>query len=194
MRILTQPAELLNAIPDHSPFGARDHALIRLDLNVGLRVSELHGLDIGDVWVPRKGPRDWLDVRWQIAKGSKARQIPLSSGAKQAVYDLVHFLHMRGFQTEPDCPLLQDRRHRRLPVREIQRLVQKYREAANLDIRVTPHTLRHTWCSRICRKHSPRVVQQLAGHDQLTSTEIYLHNQPDDLVAAVETGGDFRYS
>ena len=89
---------------------------------------------------------------------------PLSAAARRAVTDLVDFLKMRGFQSHPDSPLLQDRRHRRLPVREVQRLVQKYREAAGLDVRATPHSLRHSWASQLARAGSLRAVQQMAGH------------------------------
>jgi len=92
---------------------------------------------------------------------------------------------MRGFQTQPHSPLLQDRRHRRLPVREVQRLAQSYRQVAGLDLRVTPHSFRHGWASQLARRTSLRVVQQLLGHRFLGSTEVYLHNQPEDMVQAV---------
>jgi site-specific recombinase XerD len=192
MRFLNELStyKLLSVVPLRSPFGARDHALIRFGLHTGLRVSELVGLNVGHVWGP-DGPREWLDLPHQIAKGNRSRCIPLSAGARRAIRDLVAFLRMRGFQSEPDSPLFQDRRHRRLPVREVQRLMQKYREAAGLDIKATPHTLRHSWCSQMARNHSLRVVQQLAGHRFLTSTEVYLHNQPADLVAAVQSLPDF---
>ncbi len=162
---------------------ARDHALIRLALQTGLRVSELTGLDVGLVWGP-DGSRQWLDLPHAIAKNHKSRRIPLSAAARRAVADLVDFLKMRGFQVASQSPLLQDRR---LPVREVQRLVQKYREAAGLDVRATPHSLRHSWASQLARAGSLRTVQQMAGHKSIASTEIYLHTQPHELMAAVES-------
>lgn len=188
MRILNQLStyRLLGAISRPAPFGPRDHALIRLALHTGLRVSELTGLDVGLVF-GLSGPREWLDLPSQIAKNHKSRRIPLSASARRAISELVEFLRMRGFSAAPGSPLLQDRRHRRLPVREVQRLVQRYREAADLDVRVTPHSFRHAWASNLARHTSLRVVQQLAGHCFISSTEVYLHTQPDDLVAAVDS-------
>ncbi len=59
----------------------------------------------------------------------------------------------------------------------------KYR----VDVRATPHSLRHSWASQLARAGSLHAVQQMAGHKTLTSTEIYLHTQPHELMAAVES-------
>lgn len=187
MRILTPSAtrQLLAAIPPRSPFGVRDHAVIRLFAQTGLRVGEMVGLNVGDVY--RQAPLDQVDLPAAICKGRHSRVIPLNDSARQAVQDLVDFLKMRGFQTNPDSPLLQDRRHRRLPVREVQRLVQVHRCTASLAVRATPHTFRHSFASQLANRVSLRIVQQLLGHRFLGSTEVYLHNQPDQLVQAVAT-------
>jgi len=188
MRILEKTANvrLLSAISLRSPFGARDHALIRFDLLTGLRVGELVALDVGHVWRPEGGPRDWLDLPASACKGQRGRQIPLCLDAQQAVRDLVAFLRLRGFSTAAGAPLLTDRRHRRLAAREVQRAVQRYRERAGLDVRVTPHTLRHTFASRLVDAGvNPRAIQVLLGHECLSSTEVYLHNRPAALVEAV---------
>jgi len=177
---------LLAAIPAKSPFGARDHSLVRLFAQTGLRVGEMAGLDLEHVY-HQQAARHWLDLPASICKGRQSRRIPLNEAARQAILDLVAFLQMRGFQTLPHSPLLQDRRHRRLPVREVQRLVQAYREKAGLDVRVTPHSFRHGWASQLARVTSLRVVQQLLGHRFLGSTEVYLHNQPEDFIQAVDS-------
>ena len=185
MRILSPAAtqHLLAAIPPRSPFGLRDHALIRLFAQTGLRVAEMVGLDVGHVF--DQAPRHWLDLPPAICKGNRSRTIPLNHSARQAIADLVDFLRMRGFQAHATSPLLQDRRHRRLSIREVQRLVQHHRQAAGLDLRVTPHTFRHTWASQLARRTSLRVVQQMLGHRFLASTEVYLHTHPDQLEEAV---------
>lgn len=175
---------LLAVIPTRSPFGSRDHALIRLFAQTGLRVGEMAGLDLEHIY-HQQAARNWLDLPAAICKGHHSRRIPLNEAARQAILDLVAFLELRGFQTLPHSPLLQDRRHRRLPVREVQRLVQAYREKAGLDVRVTPHSFRHGWASQLARGTSLRVVQQLLGHRFLGSTEVYLHNQPEEMVNAV---------
>ena len=59
------------------------------------------------------------------------------------------------------------------------------RERANLDIKATPHTLRHTFASNAARRSSLHNVKDLLGHQSIESTEIYLHSLPEDLQAAV---------
>jgi site-specific recombinase XerD len=186
MRILQPSAtrQLLAAIRPRSPFGARDHALIRLFSQTGLRVGEMVGLDVGHVF-HEGAARHQLDLPAAACKGHHSRVIPLNQVARQAIQDLVDFLLMRGFQACPDSPLLQDRRHRRLPAREVQRLVQTHRQNAGLDLRATPHSFRHTFASQLASKVSLRIVQQLLGHRFLASTEVYLHNQPVQLAQAV---------
>lgn len=187
MRILEPSAtrQLLAAIPPRSPFGARDHAVIRLFAQTGLRVAEMVGLNVGHVY--HETPFDQVDLPAAICKGRRSRIMPLNPAARQAVQDLVDFLKMRGFQANPDSPLLQDRRHRRLPVREVQRLVQVHRQSAGLPVRATPHTFRHSFASHLATCVSLRVVQQLLGHRFLESTEVYLHTQPTQLAQAVAT-------
>ena len=179
MRILQPQAtsQMLATIRPRSPFGARDHALIRLFSQTGLRVGEMVGLDVGHVFCDGAA-RHQVDLPAAACKGHRSRVIPLNQAARQAVHDLVDFLVMRGFQTQPDSPLLQDRRHRRLPVREVQRLVQTHRQAAG-------HSFRHGFATQLASKVSLRIVQQLLGHRFLASTETYLHSQPAQLAAAV---------
>lgn len=187
MRILDeeQVAQLLAVIPLRSPFGSRDHAMIRLALFTGLRVSELVGLDVGLVADGDGHPRLYLDLPAGLAKCRRSRQINLSDEARQAIADLLAFLVARGFSVAPDQPLLQNRHHQRLPVRTVQGLVQRYREMADLAIRATPHALRHSFASESARRAPIRAVQLLLGHRSLETTQIYLHTQPEDLWAAV---------
>ena len=187
MRILNklETYAMLAVISLASAFGLRDHALIRFLLLTGLRVGEVVGLNICDVWLNGR-PSPWLELPAAICKGHRARQIPLNPQAQRAVADLVDFLRMRGFSMAPDAPLLTDRRHRRLPVREVQRMVQHYRELAGLGKKPTPHTFRHTFCSRaLGAGANVRTVQLLAGHRRLETTETYLHSSPDQMAEAV---------
>lgn len=180
-----QTYKLLGGINLKKPFGPRDHAMIRLALHTGLRVSELTGLDVGHAWA-LGAPRAWLDLPADICKGHRSGQLPLNPQARRAIAELVRFLSARGFSTEPSAPLLTDRHHRRLPVREVQRSLQAYREIAGLDVRITPHSLRHSFTSRLVEKGANLgQVQHLARHKLLTTTQVYIHTQPDDLVETV---------
>ena len=86
MRILTPATvdQLLASIPERSPFGARDKALIVLDLHTGLRSHELVALNVGHVLTRDGSPREWLEV---IGKGGYHRQVPLNAAARQAILD-----------------------------------------------------------------------------------------------------------
>ena len=181
----SETQKLLQVIPPRSPFGARDRAMIILALHTGLRVSELTGLDVGHVWF-QGHPRAWLDLPGEICKYNRSRQIPLNLDAQAAIADLIRFLAQRGFSTSAQSPLLTDRRHRRLPVREVQRCVQVYREKAGLDLRVTPHTLRHVFASSLAQMGAtPYQIKELLGHLEIATSNIYVNNKPDELQAIV---------
>ena len=117
--------KLLGAINLRKPFGPRDHAFTRFALHTGVRVSELTSIDVGHVW-SNGAPRSWLDLPAPNCKGARSGQIPLNKSAQKAITELVQFLRARGFSTAPDAPLLTDRRHRRLPAREVQRYVERH--------------------------------------------------------------------
>lgn len=187
MRIPDQAAtqKLLQVIPLRSPFGARDRAMIILALHTGLRVSELTGLDVGHVWFQGQ-PRLWLDLPGAICKYNRSRQLPLNLDAQAAITELIRFLVQRGFSIEPHSPLLTDRRHRRLPVREVQRCVQNYREKAGLDLQVTPHSFRHAFASSLALMGAtPYQIKELLGHLDIATSNIYVENQPGELEAVV---------
>jgi site-specific recombinase XerD len=185
MRILlaSQEAQLFSAIRPGAPFGPRDHALIRFLLHTGLRSAEVCSLNVGDVLTWDGFPRQWLEV---VGKGRRARQVPLNNAARQAVLDLVHFNRSRGFAVAGESPLLVTRCHRRLPTRTLRALVQHYREQADLDLRCSPHTFRHTMASRLADRASLPVVQAALGHKRLTSTAVYTHVTPEQLAAGVQ--------
>ncbi len=184
MRILlpSQEQQLLSVIRPREPFGARDRALITLALHTGLRSHELAALDVGHVMTWDGFPRQWVEV---VGKGGHQRQVPLNAAARQAVIDLVHFNRSRGFAVAGESPLLVTRCHRRLPTRSLRALIQRYRERADLDVRCSPHTFRHTFASRLASCAPLPAVQVALGHKRLSSTQVYTHTSPADLAAAV---------
>ncbi|MHB2017158.1 MAG: tyrosine-type recombinase/integrase [Candidatus Xenobia bacterium] len=187
MKVITpqELAQLLAAVDLRDPFGPRDHAMLRLCANTGLRVSELAGLNHHEV-AHSGQPRETLFVPNGIAKGGKHRIVPLNTPARQAIQHLLHFNQVRGFSTAPTAPLLVNRKHHRLSSRDIQRLAKALREKAGLAVPATPHSLRHLFASSVASTTGNlKVVQQLIGHQRLSSTEVYLHPTRDELAAAV---------
>src|SRR5688572_4766206 len=125
MRVLdpSEASQLLAAIDLRDAFGVRDHAMLVFALNTGLRVSELVGMNVGDVFQGGV-PRPAIFVSSAIAKGDSERKIPLNETARRAVSTLLRFNQARGFSTAAEAPLFVTRKHERVSVRLVQRLVQ----------------------------------------------------------------------
>lgn len=177
--------QLVGAVDPGQPFAQRDRALLVFALHTGLRVSELSGLDVRYV-VDRGEPRQTLHLPAELGKGGRARLIPLNDTARKCVRVLLGFNAARGFGVAPECPLFVNRFHRRLSVRDIQRLVKALREAAGLDVPATPHSLRHTFGTRLMEAtNNLRVCQAVLGHARLSTTEIYTHPSRELVAASV---------
>jgi len=176
---------LIAAIPARAPFGTRDRAIMVLLAHTGLRVSELAGLDVRHVaWDGVL--REFLEVPKAWAKGGHSRCLPMNENMQRAIRFLVAFNRARGFSTDNDAPLIQDRFHRRIPVRSIQRMIQKYRELAGVSDLITPHKFRHFFATNTLQKtNNPRIVQILLGHWRLETVEVYTHYNREQLKAAM---------
>lgn len=169
---LTDPEiQALLAAPDTTTWlGRRDHAILRVALDTGLRVSELTGLRCQDVAFGHGA-----HVRCH-GKGRKERCTPLS---RNTVRVLQAWLNERkGAPAEPLFPSL---RHRPLSRDAVERLVTKHTTAASLKCpslqskRVSPHTLRHTTAVNLLKAGADRTVIALwLGHEQVETTQMYL--------------------
>lgn len=177
---------LLRAINRRSPFGERDFQMLRLLASTGLRVGELVGLNVSDVW--HQGQvRSVLFVRATIAKGGYTRSVPLCQVAREAIAALVAFLSVRGFSTAPEAPLLVVRQHRRISIRLVQQIVQLLREKAGQDTPATPHSMRHFFATQLVERTGDVVaVSRLLGHRQLQNTLTYASSSLERLAQVVE--------
>ena len=177
--------QVLAAIDLASPFGRRDALLISFMYHTALRVGECSGLVIALVALNGE-PRQYLHLPAAICKGSRGRVVPLNAKAQACIRQLLAFNSARGLSTAPAAPLFQNRQHGPLSVRSIQQLVAHYREAAGLDVRATPHTLRHSAASHMVVAGVPTVhVQHLLGHRKLSSTQVYCHLSKEQVLQAV---------
>jgi tyrosine recombinase XerC len=160
-------ARLLEAPPRDTPQGLRDRALLELLYASGLRVSELVGLNAGDV---RMEERE-LRVR---GKGKHERITLMGVPARQA---LAAYLGVRPRLAHEDCPaLFLNRDGGRLSSRRVQTVLKQYAKRAGLSEDVHPHTLRHTFATHLLDGGADlRVVQELLGHASLGTTQIYTH-------------------
>lgn len=144
----------------------RDRLVMELLYGGGLRVSELAGLNYGDVDLA-------TGVARVMGKGHKERICPLgkiATGVLQTWHD--------GFarDTSLRAPVVVDRDHGRIAVRTVQRMLKRYLALADLPDDLTPHKLRHSYATHLLNAGADlRLVQELLGHASLATTQIYTH-------------------
>lgn len=174
-------SRLLSAPPAKGMQGLRDRAILETLYSAGLRVSELVGMNQGD-----------LDLAQGICrvrgKGKRERLGPIGSYARRAIEA---WLGVRKISPqEPagrDSPLYTNRLGTRLTTRSVGRMLEKHIREAGLDGRTSPHTLRHSFATHLLDRGADiRSVQELLGHKSLVTTQIYTHVSTSSLRAAYE--------
>ncbi len=145
---------------------ARDRAMLELTYSSGLRVSELVGLDRED-FTPEE-----VDVR--RGKGARGRRVPVGRCARAAVAD---WLKWRGTLAAADEPaLFVARRGARLSVRSVQARFKQWALRRGQGTDLHPHMLRHSFASHLLESSGDlRAVQELLGHANIATTQIYTH-------------------
>jgi len=163
----------------------RNYTMALLMLDAGLRVGELVQLLIVDLWF-QNGPVNSLTVSAMIAKGHQARDIPLTARLKQAIADMNDEWWQNDPQNAGYFAFYCYRPEKHITVRQVHRIiVDACFEVLNKNVH--PHTLRHTFATKLMRKTNARVVQQLLGHRRLSSTQVYCHPNAEDLKLAINS-------
>jgi len=172
---------LLSAPPVDMPMGLRDRAILETMYSAGLRVSETVGMNDGDLDVPGGLVR----VR---GKGKRERLAPLGSYAIRALRRWMKTRRLA--DDEPNdltAPVFVNKFGRRLTTRSVARMLEKHLKVAGLDVRTTPHTLRHSFATHLLDRGADiRSVQELLGHKSLVTTQIYTHISTAGLREAYE--------
>ena len=162
---------LLNTPSLDNWLGARDRAIMETLYSTGIRVSELVALNMDDV--------DFMgEVVHVRGKGKKERIAPIGSSALQVIQ---HYMEYRNKRAQNninfDSKVLFVNKHgRRLSTRSVRRKMDKYLKIAGLDPAISPHTLRHSFATHMLNNGADlRSVQELLGHQSLSTTQIYTH-------------------
>lgn len=174
---LQEAENLLDSID--GSFKERDYAIITLFLNCGLRLSELVSIDIDKI----KG--DTLTV---VGKGNKERTIYLNEACLQAINDYLRVRPTDGVKT-PNALFLSNRKSR-ISNKTVQYLVKKYIKEAGLDAKIySTHKLRHTAATLMYKYGNVdiRALQQILGHENVSTTQIYTHIDDERLRKAVKS-------
>lgn len=158
--------KLLNAC--EGPFALRDYCILMLFMSCGLRVSELVSLNVTDIY------EDHVRV---LGKGNKERVVYFGDGCREAIDDYLMVRNSEKIVAEDKNALFISRDNRRISTRGIQQMVEKKLKLAGLDAtRYSPHKLRHTAATLMLKNGvDTRALQEVLGHSNLNTTQIYTH-------------------
>ena len=192
--------KLLKAPPKDDPFGIRDRAILETMYSAGLRVSELVGMNLGDLSLAEglvrirgkgrkerfaplgsfavKAIRAWFPLRRELLAGrmdvlGRTRIIPKRSKAANIPHNIL----------PAETPLFLNKFGGRMTTRSTARMLIKYLKQTGLDAQTTPHSLRHSFATHLLNNGADiRSVQELLGHKSLITTQIYTHMNTEHLL------------
>jgi integrase/recombinase XerC len=160
---------LLNRPDISKPAGKRDQVIFELLYASGIRVSELWQLNLENINLATR------EIR-VIGKGSKERVVLIGFPAASALGDYIASGRPQLSTKAREPALLLNNRGKRLTIRGIQKILRHYAAASGIEKSVHPHVLRHTFATHMLDGGADlRVVQELLGHADLSSTQIYTH-------------------
>jgi integrase/recombinase XerD len=165
-----EEVDALIAAPDiKTSAGLRDHAMLELLYATGLRVTELISLKLSDVDL-RVG---YLKT---LGKGSKERVVPFGDAARIAIENYILRVRPSVSQKTESTDLFLTRRGTTMTRQGFWKILKKYITKAKISGNVSPHTLRHAFATHLLERGADlRSVQQMLGHSDISSTQIYTH-------------------
>lgn len=160
---------LLKAPKLNTLLGKRDRAIIEVFYSSGLRLSELVGLNLNDI--------DWdvgyLHIR---GKGNKERLTPLGFYAGESLEDYLQNARPKLLKAQETEAVFLSNRGQRINRRTVEYMLDKYVLQAGLNSGISPHALRHTFATHMLENGADiRSVQELLGHENVSTTQIYTH-------------------
>lgn len=159
---------LINAPTLDNPAGYRDRAMLEVLYGSGLRVSELVGLNVGDI--------DQIGFVRCLGKGDKERIIPLGEHALKATEKYLDYARPRLVKKQRELALFLNSRGTRLTRQGFWKILKKWAVSAGIEQEVSPHVLRHSFATHLLRHGADlRSVQEMLGHADLSTTQIYTH-------------------
>jgi len=160
----------------------RDHAIISMALGTGLRIGELHGLNVGDVFAPDGTPKTRIRVRREIAKRGRAGDVFLPDRLVPKLRRFWGFKKKRAERLEPDAPVFCAQSRRRLSRRRVQFLWHQWQKKAGFDRLYPFHCLRHTAVTSVYRQTRDLfLAQRFARHASPLTTTAYTHPSDDEM-------------
>lgn len=166
---LTEVDKLLNTPNARHWIGIRDKAYLELMYATGLRVSEIVNLNVQDANLD-------LGVVRCIGKGSKERVVPMGKAARTAIKRYIDKVRPKLMKTASGGGLFLSRLGRKMSRQMLWKIVKGYTRKARIDKNIKPHTLRHSFATHLLERGADlRVVQEMLGHSNISTTQIYTH-------------------
>lgn len=160
---------ILEVIDVSTPEGTRNYAVIETLYSCGLRVSELVNLKFSDLFF-KEG---FIRVR---GKGNKQRLVPISEIAIQKIENYLHYRAKINVKKGNEDVLFLSARGTAISRITIFHYVRKYSEEAGIEKEISPHVFRHSFATHLLERGANiRVIQEMMGHEKISTTEIYTH-------------------
>lgn len=166
---------LLDAPPSGEWTGIRDKAILELMYAAGLRVSEAADLKVVDIN---------LDLNFVkcCGKGGKERIVPFGGPAKKAIKKYFQRTRDRLSEKTKDEHLFLSRLGRKISRQSIWKIIQKYGSLTDIDKKISPHTLRHSFATHLLEGGAELMaLQEMLGHADISTTQIYTHVNKEKL-------------
>ncbi|TVZ54842.1 integrase/recombinase XerD [Lutibacter sp. Hel_I_33_5] len=174
--------ELINAIDLSHSQGERNRTILETMYSCGLRVSELINLQVSDLFFDE----GFIKV---TGKGNKQRFVPIHYNAQKFISSYIqlirnHITTKKGYEDT----LFLNRRGKGLTRQMIFTILKDLSIKINLNKKISPHTLRHSFATHLLKNGADlRAIQQMLGHESITTTEVYVHLDKSYLKDVVET-------
>jgi tyrosine recombinase XerC len=168
---------LLNVPPAETFKGKRDRAILELLYGSGLRISELTDLEISQIDFANQSAR-------VTGKGSKQRIVPLTPSACQAIATYISARDHTWPSAAKQAKVFLNRFAAPISARSIARMIDRYTSELALMLKVTPHQFRHSFATHLLNNGADiRAVQEMLGHESLSTTQIYTRISKDRLLS-----------
>lgn len=167
-------AKMLDAIDTTKPIGKRNKAMLELLYSSGLRISELLDLKVGALHMNEK----YLSV---IGKGDKERIVPLGEMAIVSLRDYIENARSK-LSVKPGSLLFYNYQGNKLSRQAVFKYIRELAKSVGITKTISPHTIRHSFATHLLANGaSLRIVQELLGHEDISTTQIYTHIDKEHL-------------
>ncbi len=161
--------KILNAPNQKNLLGLRDKACLELMYATGLRASEIVGLNLKDVNLD-------LGILKCVGKGSKERVVPMGRKAIDVIRRYIDRARPGSLKSHAEGGLFLTRLGKKMSRQTLWKIIKSYTKRARIDKVVTPHTLRHSFATHLLERGADlRAVQEMLGHSNISTTQIYTH-------------------